>query len=64
MDPVEEQLISTRLTEFLRANIKPGQEYEVAIHPILRRVLVFLDADLILSCSFEELIAGPGGSPN
>ena len=65
MDPVdEEQIIATNLTAFLRANIKEGEEYEVAMHPILRRVLVFNGDDLVLSCSFEELLAGPGGSLN
>jgi len=60
----EEDLISKNLVEFLRANIKEGQEAEIAIHPELRRVLVFVDDELVLTCGFDELIAGPGASLN
>lgn len=59
-----EDVISRNLTEFLRTNLKEGQEAEVAIHPELRRVLVFVDDELVLACRFEELLAGPGGSVN
>jgi len=60
----EEDLMSKNLVEFLRANIKEGQEAEIAIHPELRRVLVFVDDELVLTCGFDELIAGPGASLN
>ena len=53
MSPDPEELISRNLMEFLRANLKEGQEAEVAIHPELRRVLVFVDDELVLTCGFE-----------
>jgi hypothetical protein len=60
----DEDVISRNLVEFLRANLHEGQEAEVAIHPELRRVLVFVDDELVLTCGFDELLAGPGGSLN
>lgn len=60
----DEDLISKNLVDFLRANLKEGQEAEVAIHPELRRVLVFVDDELVLTCGFDELLAGPGASLN
>lgn len=64
MSPDQEELISRNLVEFLRANLKQGQEADVAIHPELRRVLIFVDDELVLTCGFDELLAGPGGSLN
>jgi len=64
MAPDERDLISKNLVAFLRANIKEGQEAEIAIQPELRRVLVFVDDELLLTCGFDELIAGPGASLN
>lgn len=60
----QEELISENLVAFLRANVKEGQEAEIAVHPELRRVLVFVDDELVLTCGFDELLAGPGGSLN
>ena len=64
MSPDQEELISRNLVALLRANLLEGQEAEVAIHPELRRVLVFVDDELVLTCGFDELLAGPGGSLN
>ena len=64
MPPDERDLISANLFKFLRANVKEGQEVEVAMNPELRRVLVFVDDELILTCGFDDLVAGPGGSVN
>lgn len=64
MSPDQEELISRNLVALLRANLVEGQEAEVAIHPELRRVLVFVDDELVLTCGFDELLAGPGGSLN
>ena len=64
MPPDEKDLISANLLAFLRANIKEGEEAEIAIHPELRRVLVFVDDELVLTCGFDDLLAGPGGSVN
>lgn len=64
MSPDQEELISRNLLALLRANLNEGQEAEVAIHPELRRVLVFVDDELVLTCGFDELLAGPGGSLN
>lgn len=60
----QEQLISRNLARFLEANLKEGEEAQVAIHPELRHVLVFVDGELVLTCGFDELIAGPGVSTN
>ena len=64
MSPGPEELISRNLTRFLRANLKEGEEAEIAIHPELRHVLVFVNGELVLTCGFDELVAGPGGSNN
>lgn len=60
----QEELISRNLVALLRANLEEGQKAEVAIHPELRRVLVFVDDELVLTCGFDELLAGSGGSLN
>lgn len=54
------QAIATNLTNFLRTNLKPGQNADVAINPELRHVLVFVDGELTLTCSFDDLLLGPG----
>ncbi len=64
MDAHQEELISQNLRRFLQANLKEGQEAEVAIHPELRHLLVFVDDELVLTCGFDELLAGPGISNN
>ena len=64
MAPDHEELISRNLARFLHDNLQPGQEAELAINPELRHVLVFVDGELALTCGFEELLAGPGVSPN
>lgn len=64
MPPDQEELISRNLVAFLRANLKEGDEAEIAIHPELRRVLVFVDDELVLTCGFDDLLTGPGGSAN
>ncbi len=60
----QEHLISHNITRFLQDNLKEGEEAEIAIHPELRHVLVFVNGALVLTCGFDELIAGPGGSNN
>ena len=62
MDPYLE--LSGNLTEFLRCNLRPGQEAEVLIHNEREEVIVLIDGKPILSCTFDDLIAGPGGSVN
>jgi hypothetical protein len=57
-------IISRNLTEFLRRTVKPGQEAEVAINTERERVIVFIDGDPVLNCSFTELMTGPGASLN
>ena len=56
--------IATNLTNFLRTNLKPGQNADVAINNDLRHVLVFVDGELALTCSFDELLKGPGANSN
>jgi hypothetical protein len=48
------------LVALLREIVTPDQDVDVAVHPELRRVLVFAGDDVVLSCSFDDLIAGPG----
>lgn len=64
MAPDQEELISRNLTRFLQDNLKEGQEAELAINPELRHILVFVDGELVLTCGFDELLAGPGISTN
>ena len=64
MDDPRAHLISSNLTEFLRTNLKPGQEAELAIHQEREEVIVFVDGEPILNCTFDDLLAGPGGSVN
>jgi hypothetical protein len=52
------------LLALLREIVEPGHDVDVAVHPELRRVLVFSGDDVVLSCSFDDLIAGPGVHPN
>jgi hypothetical protein len=60
----EEDAIAQNLQRFLKDNLKPGQEAQIAVHPELRRVMVFVDDELVLTCSFDDLVSGPGASVN
>ena len=64
MEDDSAHIISHNLTEFLRLNLKPGQEAELAIHQEREEVIVFVDGEPILNCTFDDLLAGPGGSVN
>lgn len=64
MDDDRSDLISKSLVRFLQANIGPGQEAEVALNKELEQLIVFVDGEPILSCSFADLAAGLGGSSN
>jgi hypothetical protein len=64
MEDLRAHLISQNLTAFLQQNLKPGQEAELAIHQERQEVIVFVDGEPILNCSFDDLLAGPGGSVN
>lgn len=64
MEDHSAHLISRNLTEFLQRNLKPGQEAELAIHKEREEIIVFVDGEPILNCSFDDLLAGPGGSVN
>ena len=64
MDDLRAHLISRNITEFLERNLKPGQDAELAIHQERQEIIVFVDGEPILNCSFDDLLAGPGGSVN
>lgn len=46
------------LLEFLRSAVGPGQEAEIAINHERNALLVFVDGELVLSCSLGELRNG------
>ncbi len=56
--------ISRNLLSFLERNLGREQEAQVAIHPEREEVLVFIEDKLVLTCTFDELLSGPGGSLN
>ena len=58
--PDETDDMTKHLVEFLQANVKPGQEATVAVNRSLNAVLVYIDGELALSCSMDDLRAGPG----
>lgn len=60
----EKDLIASNLLAFLRENVSEGQEAEVAINPELRAIVVHLDGELLLSCTFDELLKGSTGARN
>jgi hypothetical protein len=60
----EIEIISHNLVQFLCGVIKEGQEAEVAMHPELRLVRVYIEDDCVLACTFDDLLAGPGVSLN
>jgi hypothetical protein len=60
----EEEKISENLMALLRSNLRPGDEAQIAVNKDLRQVLVFVDGRLILTCSFDDLLAGPGFHSN
>jgi hypothetical protein len=60
----EAAIISHNLVQFLRGVVKEGQEAEVAMHPELRLVRVYVDDQIVLACSFDDLLNGPGVSLN
>ena len=60
----DSQALASNLTNFLRANLKPGQDADVAINPELRHVLVFVDGELALTCGFDDLLVASGTNNN
>ena len=48
--------VSRNLVEFLRETLRPGQHADVAINNELQAVIVFIEGDPVLQCSFEELV--------
>ncbi|MGH2806279.1 MAG: hypothetical protein ACRDKT_03290 [Actinomycetota bacterium] len=64
MQPEQESRIGYNLARFLQDYIKEGEEAELAIHPELRQVVIHVDDALVLTCRFDDLIAGPGISTN
>lgn len=64
MDDQRALLFAANIAEFLRRNLKPGQEADLAIHNEREEVIVFVDGEPILNCTFDDVVAGPGGSPN
>jgi hypothetical protein len=46
------------LMEFLRTAVGPGQEAEIAINHDLNALLVFVDGEVALTCSLDELKNG------
>lgn len=46
------------LLEFLRTAVGPGQEAEIAINHELNALLVFVDGEVALSCSLDDLKTG------
>ena len=64
MDRDDVDAISHNLLALVQAVVRPDQPVDVAVHPELRRVLVFAGDELVLACSFDDLLDGPGISPN
>ncbi len=64
VDEEQSRAISRNLTAFLAANLEKGQQAQVAIHRESESVVVFVNGEPILTCSFNDLRAGPGGSIN
>ena len=64
MDMLPDADMAHNLVALLQQVVEPGQDADVAINPELRRVLVFVGDELVLSCSFDDLVSGPGVSLN
>ena len=56
--------IGCSVLRFLREHMRPGDEAEVAVHSKLETVVVFINGRAVLTCSFDDLVAGAGGSLN
>ncbi len=63
LDP-RRDAVGRSVLQFLREHMRPGDEAEVALHPELEAVVVFINGDAVLTCSFNDLVAGAGGSLN
>jgi hypothetical protein len=63
-DDDRRNLIAEHVLQFLRAVMGPGDECDVAVHPEREQVVVFINGEPALDCTFDELIAGPGYSLN
>lgn len=64
MDDERSARISENLLSFLQANIGPGEAAEIALNKELEQVIVLRDGEPILSCTFDDMVAGPGGCSN
>ena len=59
-NPIERNLLA-----LLEQVVPPGgPEATVAIHPVTKQILVFVEDDLVMSTTLDELERGLGGSPN
>ena len=51
-----ETLIAQKLTAFLQENVQEGQDAEVAVHPEREMILVFIGGEMVLNCTFEQML--------
>jgi hypothetical protein len=56
--------VCRNLASFLKDNFGNGREAELAINAGLRHVVVRVDGELVLTCGFDDLVGGAGGSTN
>lgn len=60
----ELQGLSYNLLDFMRTVVPRDGEVDLAIHPERREVIVFVNGEVVLWRSFEELLEWPGSSAN
>jgi hypothetical protein len=53
-----QEKFSLNLLEFLKRSLSEGQNADVAINPELEQVNVFVDDDLVLAGSFDDVASG------
>ena len=61
----ETQTISRNIVALLRSAVKTKDDHaDVAVNAELRRVIIFVNDEPVLTCSYDELLNGPGFSTN
>lgn len=63
-DSDDGERIASHLVSLLSVAVRPGQEVQVAVNRELRAVIVWVDDEVLLSCSFDELLSKSPTSPN
>lgn len=60
----DDEVITQNIYRLLREHVHEGDEAEVAINNDLEAVIIFINGEARVVCSFDDLLAYPGAALN